>query len=861
MTITAKDATKTYDGTALTEGGFTATALETGDSHTFTVTMTEGSTITNIGTQANVIATVDGVAVTGTAAMAVGNYLVTIVDGTLTINPKAITIQADNASKTYGESDSTLTATISGLEDGDTLNYMVSRAAGENVGNYDIIVTLGSNPNYNVTATKGTFTINPKAVTVKADAKSKTYGENDPTLTATVTGLKDGDILNYSLSRSSGETVGRYFINMTLGDNPNYSVTTESEYLTINPAVITITADDKSSKYGDEIAMLTYQISGGYLEGDDLEIELHTEADSTKPIGEYDITITWNWNVNYNATLAKGKYTITKADVNISASGFGGEYDGKAHSITVDAGASDAVIYYSTETELTAENYLSAGSTVAPTRTNVGTTKVYFFVKADNYEPTPVSGSKDITITAKTLTVVAASQEKTYGKADPELTYVVSGMVDGEAESTVLSGSLTRDAGENVGNYPIIQGTLKSNENYIISFTGANLFIAKAKVDDQVVSELVEIPSLGISGKTIELKDYLVDGATLKGSTKTGVLADQITVGGLTGSNLAFSVTESGSGNTGSVVLTISSPNYQDYRLTFTVLSKKKTTEVVLDVNGVTSSVQDIMADDLSKYTDEQPEANVEVHMIVKLENPEDVLATVLSNIETAIDRAFRGVAASELKREYLDITVNKSVNGGTPVEVTDVNRVIEIEVTFDLMGKYNPILFREHFGNVTQFRRLDSRPTGSYVDGTFYVGVNKIYIYSRYFSTYSIAYTTVATHLVTFDNAIGGINQVLVGTGSTLSRPTNPDRSGYSFTGWYKDGEAWDFSAVVSSDMTLTAGWSKNENTATPTPDSVVVIAPKTEGMWEDPYLIILMMLLAASMGCALCGKRRKEE
>ena len=89
-TITAHNASKTYDGTALTENGFTASELETGDTHTFTVTITEGSTITNAGTEPNVIATVDGSAVTTGTETAIGNYLVTTVNGTLTISPKSL---------------------------------------------------------------------------------------------------------------------------------------------------------------------------------------------------------------------------------------------------------------------------------------------------------------------------------------------------------------------------------------------------------------------------------------------------------------------------------------------------------------------------------------------------------------------------------------------------------------------------------------------------------------------------------------------------------------------------------------------------------------------------------------------------
>ncbi|MBR2645101.1 MAG: InlB B-repeat-containing protein, partial [Clostridia bacterium] len=87
VTITAKDASRAYNGEALTQPEFTVTGLAEGDTHEFAVVMTEDSTITNVGTQPNVIATVDGVAVTTGTETAVGNYLVTTADGTLTITP------------------------------------------------------------------------------------------------------------------------------------------------------------------------------------------------------------------------------------------------------------------------------------------------------------------------------------------------------------------------------------------------------------------------------------------------------------------------------------------------------------------------------------------------------------------------------------------------------------------------------------------------------------------------------------------------------------------------------------------------------------------------------------------------------
>jgi hypothetical protein len=61
-------------------------------------------------------------------------------------------------------------------------------------------VTL-DNPNYSVVST-GTLSVTPIAVTVIADGKSKVWDEN-PALTAVVTGAVNGDTINYTLATTA----------------------------------------------------------------------------------------------------------------------------------------------------------------------------------------------------------------------------------------------------------------------------------------------------------------------------------------------------------------------------------------------------------------------------------------------------------------------------------------------------------------------------------------------------------------------------------------------------------------------------------------------------------------------------------
>jgi alpha-tubulin suppressor-like RCC1 family protein len=103
----------------------------------------------------------------------------------------------------------------------------------------------------------------------------------------------------------------------------------------------------------------------------------------------------------------------------------------------------------------------------------------------DNGTP-PLSASTTFTFTVSPapLTVTGNSQTKTYGQPDPNLTYTVSGFRLSDTAASVLTGSLTRSAGETVAGspYPISQGRLAANANYTIAFTGNLLTITPAGV-------------------------------------------------------------------------------------------------------------------------------------------------------------------------------------------------------------------------------------------------------------------------------------------------------------------------------------------------------------------------------------------
>ena len=101
-------------------------------------------------------------------------------------------------------------------------------------------------------------------------------------------------------------------------------------------------------------------------------------------------------------------------------------------------------------------------STSAMAGSNVGTYSIVpGGAAASNYAISYADGY--LSINPAPLAVTADDQSKTYGAALPALTYMDSGLVNGDTGS-VLSGSLAAlaTASSNVGSYAINQGTLSA---------------------------------------------------------------------------------------------------------------------------------------------------------------------------------------------------------------------------------------------------------------------------------------------------------------------------------------------------------------------------------------------------------------
>ncbi len=222
------------------------------------------------------------------------NYSITPTGATLTVGQRSATIIANGKSKTYGDDNPTLDAVVNGTVNNDVLNYTLSTTAMKysGVGDYPISVSLGSNPNYNVTPTNGNLHINQRNIIITADPQFKCFGKADPVLTAHVTGpIVNNDMPTGSLSRAPGESGGTYAIyKNTYTYGSNYAETYNMGYLTINPEISApITTDNPVLYFGyalDQTAKITVKPSGG--------------------TGPYKVSITMNRPLNCNLVNSTG---------------------------------------------------------------------------------------------------------------------------------------------------------------------------------------------------------------------------------------------------------------------------------------------------------------------------------------------------------------------------------------------------------------------------------------------------------------------------------------------------------------------------------------------------------------------------
>ncbi len=237
--------------------------------------------------------------------------------------------------------------------------------------------------------------------------------------------------------------------------------------LEIEKRPITITADAKTKVYGEDDEALTYQITTGSLAFSDAFTGTLTR-EIGENVGDYEIQQgSVALNSNYTLTYVPANYSITLRPVTITA-------DAK----TKVYGEDDEALTYQTTTGSLAFSDAFTGALTRETGEEVGAYEIQQGTVELNSNYTLTYVPANYSITLRAVEITADAKTKVYGEDDEALTYQIT--TGSLAFSDAFTGTLTREIGENVGDYEIQQGTVELNSNYTLTYVPANYSITQA---------------------------------------------------------------------------------------------------------------------------------------------------------------------------------------------------------------------------------------------------------------------------------------------------------------------------------------------------------------------------------------------
>lgn len=263
------------------------------------------------------------------------NYELVYTEKFLTVRPKEITVEIDDAEVVYGE-DATLTYTADGLFGNDKLYLYSAYSAGKDVGEYDILIRPDAN--YKIKADSAFVIVSKKELNVFISDVTIEYGDTAPDeYDYTVTGLAAGDdpsLLKIITDYDPSKGVHEYSITVDADSLKNYTVAEGSAgTLYVKPKdvsvrwtevagdfvyngkeqAVSVTADVLQQPYGGAIAagtlgdiILTYSKDG-----------VTTEF---KNAGTYTVTVDLGknfnlWNPQFDFVIEKAEYTLSEEKI------------------------------------------------------------------------------------------------------------------------------------------------------------------------------------------------------------------------------------------------------------------------------------------------------------------------------------------------------------------------------------------------------------------------------------------------------------------------------------------------------------------------------------------------------------------
>ncbi len=501
LTITADNRSKTYGDTVSFAGTeLTAAGLVGSDS-------VSSATLTSPGAPAAAPVTGSPYSIVPSAAIGSGldNYAISYVEGSLTVNKKALTITASDRAKTQGETVifAGTEFTAVGLVNSDSVSIVTLSSPGAEAsapdGDYPIIPTFATGSglaNYSITFVNGTLTVSAYGLTITANSTSKTYGD---TVTFsgnefTVSGLLGGDSVDNVTLTSGGAAAGgqagfwAIIPSAATGTGlGKYTIVYASGILTVSPRALTVTADNATKTYGDTLALAGTEFTvSGLVNSDNVTSISLTSA------GTMASASTGPWTIAAAAAAGSGldNYSIAYIDGSLTV-------NPRPLTVTADNATKvygDALAF--TGTEFTAAGLVNTdgvtgvilGSTGADALAPVGTYAITGVVASgtglDNYSISYVDGS--LAVTPRDLVITANSRTKAYGQAlaFAGTEFTVAGLANSDTVASVTLTSAGAEGPAPVGDYAITTSAALGDGlgNYNITYVDGSLMVRKGVV-------------------------------------------------------------------------------------------------------------------------------------------------------------------------------------------------------------------------------------------------------------------------------------------------------------------------------------------------------------------------------------------
>ncbi len=358
-------------------------------------------------------------------------------------------------------------------------------AATLNAGTYYMYAVYPESTRYHgYTSATTMFTVTKADPTVNAPAAIDTLVYNGSPQILVNGGSATGGTVQYATSETAEDNA--WTVELPTATNAGeysvyYRVTGDSNYNDIVPVRINgcginprnigqaeIILGDELTYNGEEQIQTVAGVKIGDLIVDTYSVEGNTGTDAGN-----DYTLTVIGTGNFTGTKS-AKWSITKADMTVTAEGYSGIYDGSGHGISIAVTVPEnSESRYGTE-----EGKYDID--LNPTFIHAGNYEVYYQITNGNYNT--FTGSETVSIQKREVTVTSASDSREYNGTvltNDVVTVSGDGFAQGEGATFTVTGSQT-DCGSSSNRFMYVLSGGTSEDDYTIHRTEGILTVTKA---------------------------------------------------------------------------------------------------------------------------------------------------------------------------------------------------------------------------------------------------------------------------------------------------------------------------------------------------------------------------------------------